>query len=280
MKLSASALLVPSALLLASATARADDARAACVSAYEEGQVQRKEGKLLEARSRLLVCAQAACSPVLRNQCTAWLAELDQAVPTAVLVARGPHGEDLVDVRVSLDGNELTTHLDGKAIGVNPGSHVFRFEIEGAVREVNLLAVQGEHERRVVADFRADTESPPAEQPRRVSRPVPGIVPVLGATSLVSFGVFASFGLMGLSGKSDLDARQCKPACPQADVDDVRRRFLVADIGLGVGVASLAIAGIAFFTRGEQPAADQATGVALDATPVNGGGALRLRGSF
>src|SRR5438477_3592634 len=178
MKPRLTALAVPGVFLasvvaLAPAPARADSATSACVAAYEEGQVMRKEGKLTGARERLLVCAQAGCSPVLRKQCTGWLTEIEGAIPTAVLVARGPHGEDLVDVEVTLDGKALAGHLDGKAVPLDPGPHVFHFAIEGATRDVNVLVSQGEHERRVVADFRDPSAAPPEGAPAMEPAPIP-----------------------------------------------------------------------------------------------------------
>jgi hypothetical protein len=283
----AAATFLTSAFLLALAAyapaARADASTTstqACVSAYEDGQVLRKDGKLTRARERLLVCAQASCSPVLRKQCTAWVAEVDQQTPTVVLVARGLHGEDVVDVHVTLDGKELTHRLDGRALPLDPGPHAFRFEIDGATaRDETVVVNQGEHERRVVADFHVDTPPPPSSPGATHPAPTPVAVPLLGGLAAAGLGTFALFGWMGMSAKDDLDARQCKPACPQTDVDAVKRKFLVADFGLGVGVASLAAATLIYLTKGE--ITEQSNGaVTVGAAPVPGGAAVGLSGSF
>jgi hypothetical protein len=44
-----------------------------------------------------------------------------------------------------------------------------------------------------------------------------------------------------------LEAR-CAPMCTEREVDDVRRRYRIADVSLGVGLASLAAAGYLYFT--------------------------------
>ncbi len=108
--------------------------------------------------------------------------------------------------------------------------------------------------------------------------PTPAGAYVLGGLGVAGFGVFTAFGLMGLSAKSELDARACKPACPGADVDDARKKFLVADVGLGVGVVSLALAAAVFLGRGEVPVAEPQ--IALDVAPARGGGSVGLRGAF
>ncbi len=188
--------------------------------------------KLTAARERLLACAQASCSPVLRTQCAQWVAELEQQTPTVVLIARGAKGEDVIAAHVTLDGQEIAQRLDGKAIPLDPGPHTFRFVIDGEPtreREETVVVSQGEHERRIVADFRPPT--PADARPASATRPapIPVAVPILGGVGVAGLGVFAVAGALGLSAKNDLDARQCKPACPQADVDAARTKFVIAD---------------------------------------------------
>src|ERR1700709_1044923 len=93
-----------SAITLASGHAAAQD-KQACVGAYEDAQRLRKDGKLTDARSKLLVCAQDACPAVLRKDCTVWIGEVEQATPTVLLAAKSPIGKDIVDVTVTVDGN-------------------------------------------------------------------------------------------------------------------------------------------------------------------------------
>jgi hypothetical protein len=66
----------------------------------------------------------------------------------------------------------------------------------------------------------------------------------LGAAAL---GSFAFFALTGKSDENDL-RDSCSPNCPESDVDSVRTKYLVADISLGVGIASLGAATWLFVT--------------------------------
>jgi hypothetical protein len=275
--------------------AHADDRpdKQACVAAYEEAQQLRKDGKLTSSRARLLVCAQDSCPAVVRKDCTVWLAEVEQATPTVVLAARSPSGQDAVDVTVSLDGKPLAKRLDGKALPLDPGPHTFRFELPSAqvpAREETILLHEGERNRQVLADFQPPAAAPsgaagaaaapssaPLPAPMRPA-PTPVGAYVLGGLGVAGLGVFTAFGLLGLSAKSDLDARACRPGCPQGDVDAVKQKFLIADIGLGVGAVSLGIATVLYLARGEVPANEPS--VALDVLPARGGAALGLRGAF
>src|SRR6185295_6535823 len=77
-------------------------------------------------------------------------------------------------------------------------------------------------------------------------RPFPTIDYVLGGAAVVGIGTFALFGSMGNSGKKDLQ-NSCAPFCSTSDVNSkVKSKFLIADIGLGVAIAST-IAGIVFY---------------------------------
>ena len=65
-------------VLLPGASARGADAKAQCISAYEQGQQLKQESKLSQARKQLLVCARDVCPDMLRNDCEQWLKEVEQ----------------------------------------------------------------------------------------------------------------------------------------------------------------------------------------------------------
>jgi hypothetical protein len=260
--------------------ARAQD-KQACVSAYEDAQHMRKDGRLTDARAKLLVCAQEGCPHVVRKDCTVWVTEVEQATPTVLLAARGPSGKDVVDVSVSVDGKPITRRLDGKPIPLDPGPHSFHFELAGAPpRDETVLLQEGERNRQILADFHLGAGRTPAIEssggaPMK-GAPTPLGTYVLGGIGLAGLGVFGTFAGLGMAGKHTLD--DCKPNCAQSDVDAVKLKFLVADIGLGVGVASLIVATVIYFTKGEVLAKEAK--VQVDVMPTHGGSALGLRGSF
>src|SRR5438045_2725401 len=93
------------AALFSSRGARADDdVKAACAAAYEQAQVHQAAGRLKEAKRTLAGCLQEACPSFIQADCGQWLGDVDRALPTVVLAAKNARGEDVVAVRVQVDG--------------------------------------------------------------------------------------------------------------------------------------------------------------------------------
>jgi hypothetical protein len=239
-------------------SARADD-RIACVAASDRAQEQRSERKLHAAREALLRCAQENCPAVIRKDCAHWLTELDEILPSLVIKAHDLSGKDAFDVRVLVDGVVLTERLEGQALAVDPGAHVVRYELLGALPiEDRILVEEGDKRRVLTVDFRPTSPAPQStpdqaqsgndttrqadlssEAPRR--RPV--LPYVVGGIGVVAVGGFAYFGLRGRAEAADL-ASGCgaTKSCTHGQVDPVRNELLAADISLGVGIASLGAA--------------------------------------
>jgi len=87
---------------------------------------------------------------------------------------------------------------------------------------------------------------------------------LLGGVGVAGLGVFAGFGAKSLGDESALRTT-CAPRCAAGDVDAIRHEHTAADVGLGVGVASLAVATLLFFTRPTTtpPRPSSTAGVAL-----------------
>src|SRR5262249_6117205 len=153
------------AVLFSSRDARADDdVKAACAAAYEQAQVHQAAGRLKEAKSTLSGCLQEACPAFIQADCGQWLSDVDRALPTVVLPAKNVKGEDVVAVRVTVDGTVLTEMLDDNEIAMDPGTHVFRFEMDGAAPvEQRVLIRKGEKYRMLEVRFAPlAASSPPA----------------------------------------------------------------------------------------------------------------------
>jgi hypothetical protein len=224
------------------APARADDA-ASCAASSDEGQDLRDRGAYRKARVAFATCARDACPALIHRDCLRWLSELEEIAPTVVVSARDPDGNDLVAVRVILDGEVLQESADGKPVLVDAGAHTFRFESSrfGPV-EKHVVLRAGEKARILDVRFAStpaarEREAPASDGPRRS---VPTLSWILGGVALVAFGSEAYFGVTGLSARSDARAQPCAPACPSSDADRVRTKFIVADVSLGVGVLALA----------------------------------------
>jgi hypothetical protein len=237
-------------LLLCALPARADVP--ACLHDAEEAQPLRGQGRLLEARARLIACTADGCPSLVRADCARWLAEVEAALPSLVPKARDARGVDLVDVRVSVDGALAKERLDGRGVPVDPGAHVVRIEAPGR-RAVEQEVVVGEGEKnRIVAvtllapEDEAPTASasaPPAERPDAdaTSGGTPAIAWVLGAAGLAGVGAGATFWGVGLSERSDLATRCASPSsCVQSDVDAAKTKLVVGDVLVGVGALALA----------------------------------------
>jgi hypothetical protein len=249
--------LVAASLATWSLPARAID-KAACVDAAEEGQRLRKEGRLISARDRLLLCASPECPDVVSQDCTGWLGEVQRRLASVVVRARDTHGAALGDVAVSLDGAMLTERAPTAAIELDPGDHVFRCERAGFEATQQRVRV-AEGERGGEITCRLKSLEPPPETPSETPAPaeptrsttgaapsIPWTVWALGGFGVAGIGSFAGFGL---SGKSDenADARPktqggCAPDCTNNQVDSIRTKYLVADISLGVGLVALGAA--------------------------------------
>jgi hypothetical protein len=222
--------------LLASATHAADKDADVCADLSEKGQLLKIKGKLREARDTFLECVKDKCPPLVRKDCGQFLVDLETAMPTIVVAAREPSGADLTDVRVIIDGEVLTTRLEGKALPMDPGVHKFRFEAKGRVTVDQTIVVREGERNRVISVTlapEADTTVPPKPTPIEPGPPVAAWIAT--GISVVGFGTFAAFGLSARAEFNDLEKR-CGSRCAEKDVDRVRARALVADIGLAVGV--------------------------------------------
>jgi hypothetical protein len=233
------------------------EVKAACVQHYEATQLLRRDGRLLEAREAARACAAAACPALVQGDCSQWFAEIEHSVPSIVLSARSEHGDEL-DVRVLMDGALLATHLDGKAVEIDPGQHLFRFErAPYAPVETTYLVSEGEKARPISVSFAPTHPAPPRTPivapvvqatPREVSRPVPTVVWVLSGVSLVGFGAMGYFGASAIGEKNDL-SKTCAPFCTDDEMSGLRSRMALADVSLGVGVVAAGAALVFYVTR-------------------------------
>ncbi|MDB4940603.1 MAG: uncharacterized protein JWP97_137 [Labilithrix sp.] len=255
------------------APARADST---CISAYEQAQTLRKDGKPQAAKAQAQICAQASCPSLLVKDCSRWQTELEALIPTVLLDARAPSGGLRADVRVKVDGNVVAEKIDGRAIAIEAGAHAFTFEAEGAATvEQTVTLKEGERNRKVSVTML------PAPVTSTTASPVPTGAWVFGGVAVAALATSAVFAIDGLGKKSDLD--QCRPRCAAGDVDAMSARFTLADVALGAGVVAGAAALYLFFARpgGEPKSSARASSVPSPfAGPINGGAAAGLSGRF
>jgi hypothetical protein len=249
-------------LLLDARPSRADDD--ACATAAVEGQKAERASHLLSAREQFLSCAAPTCVADIASQCSRWLAEVEQALPTLVIGARDEHGRDLIDVRVLLDGHAFVDRLDGRPLPVDPGVHTLRFESTGRKElEQTIVAREGQKERVFVVDL----------APREVaSRSKPALGYVLLAVGAATGASWGYFGIRGI-----VDHENCSANCSESQASSANRELLVADISAGV---TLVAAGIGTWLLLRHASPPTGAAARLRVGPVPGGVAGVVGGSF
>jgi len=293
------ALLVPATLV--TAVALADD-KATCLDAASKGQRFKDNHKLLEAREQLRVCAAAVCPAVVQADCATWLAEVDAALPSVVLTAKNGAGVDLVDVKVSMDGQPLVPILDGHAVRVNGGPHTFHFAgADGASLDKLVVVREGEKNQDVAVVLAA----PPAAHPAgpsagstaetagagSTSQPPPAADTsnaggssstiktlgwVLGAAGVAGLGVGTVFGLIAMDEKSSHCSNN---VCDPGSTGGIKSDALVSDVGWIAGGILLA-GGAALVLFAPSGSGEPGAGIRLSPVVTASGAGILTEGSW
>jgi hypothetical protein len=229
-------------------------------------------------------------------------------VPTVVFHARDEKGNELVAVRVRVDGAAAASRLEGAAVSLDPGEHTVRYEAEGYAPLTTRVVVRSGEKNRALrvqlvpaAQQTASTaagaggtagSAPAGGVPPPATDPGPPATGRASRTSAIVFGgialaAFASEAYFGISGLSDRSALQSQPCaqtmtCNASDVDSIRTKFTVADISLGVGLISAGLATYLFFASsggGHDPPAPGAH-VDVAPAPIAGGVGATMTGRF
>ena len=260
-----------------------------CVVAHRESQTLRRQYHLLESRDRLLQCSNTACPAVVRKDCQRWLDEVAVQISSVVVHVDTGDSAPPNNVKVYIDGDLRFESIPNRAIELDPGTYRFRFEVGGRQPvELQVTVVEAEKLKNVTVKY-----SPPEKEPsglasgqdsskkpisislvppKQAERPVSASTYVFAGLGGLAAINFAIWGIWTQSYKSELQS-QCAPNCDQKDIDRIKTRALVADISLGVSVASLTTAAITYFAR---PQAKVPMDVAVGTLP-NGGFMARLQ---
>jgi hypothetical protein len=251
---------------------------------------------------------------MVRDDCAKRLDDLERAQPTIAFEAKDASGADISAVKVTVDGTSLTERLDGTALAVDIGEHVFTFEVPGETPvSRKLVLTEGEKGRREVIAVSAGisaasslppppkspagppaeatvppisaqargTEAPPTGQATRTQK-ILGLV--AGGVGVAGIGVGSAFGLMTLSKKSlqqvDCgDPASCTSAGHARALDDHSTGMTdgtVATVGFIAGGALLVGGAVLFFTAAHTSDAPPVTTAMIVAPSVGPGGAGML----
>jgi hypothetical protein len=185
------------ALTVAPAAQAADPSVGECLSATETSLHLRSSLRLRESRAQLLICSAATCPSEVREECMHRIGDLNASEPTVVFAVKTRAGQELSDVRVTMDGEAVADHLDGSALSLDPGSHQFTFEAPGMLPVTKtILLHEGEkgREESVVVEPPAPSIGPPS---RERGRHVLGIA--VGAAGLAGLAAGGIFGALARS---------------------------------------------------------------------------------
>jgi hypothetical protein len=252
--------------VVAPSSAEADGPKV-CAEAYEKAQEERKAGRITASIECLTKCAAQTCPSFVSKDCIQWLIEAQNAQPSVVF-AVWRDGEELSVVEVTMDGRLLTETIDGKAIPLDPGAHVFVVRAaDGASSERSFIIREGERNRLIGIELSGKppvtTPVPPVEAAvhngqspladASAAKPARSWLPYgLVGVGVIGVSGFAAFGLWGRSQKNDLED-SCAPFCPASKVDEVRTKYIVADACLAVGLVSLGVATYYFLRDRDAP---------------------------
>jgi hypothetical protein len=173
------------------------------------------EQKMRAARKQLLVCAVPGCPKDVKADCTHQIEDINARLPTVVFAVRTAAGQDLVDVRVTMDGELLAERLDGSALQLDPGSHSVTFEATGETAVTKTFVFHdGDKGRKEVIVVGSLPPPPPV-----VVAPVPletgkgstqrAVGLILGGVGILGLGAGAVLGGLATSAWS-----KAKSACP------------------------------------------------------------------
>jgi hypothetical protein len=302
--------------LIAAVLANPPKAKAAsgtdCSSVYDAALEQEHAGYLRDASVLFLSCAADSCRSPVKESCQAKLFRLELDTPSVVLLAKDSAGAPVTDVQVTMDGTPIASRLDGRALRVDPGLHVFVFTADGeALSTQRLLVAEGQRNREIWLELpemdaarpeaETTTSAAPAEKTAQL-RVTPShtraeLEPRVAITSNDPPASHASLApyilgggaLAGLGGYLVLSSwargdnqklSQCSPNCPQESITHIRTLYLAADISLGVAAAAALTSAAWFVFSGSNDERPSQRGYALSVQPERDGALATVRGSL
>lgn len=267
--------------------ARADLTKDQCVEANTSAQRLRLAGKLGAARAELRLCADPSCPAIVRDDCTLRIDEVGVAQPTIVFDVKDATGGDVADAKVTMDGAVLPGRLDGTARMVDPGEHVFTFEVAGSLPVKRTFVIkEGEKQRReriVVAVASAASPVAPSSSPGLGTQRIAGIA--LGGAGIAGVAVGAVFGALAASAwskqQADCGSSPCSATGHQSALNDhttLTTDGAVSTAAFIVGGALLAGGTVLFLTAPRR--APSGTGFQVSPGLGPHEATLGLRGTF
>jgi hypothetical protein len=286
--------------------------------AYGKAIEAEKAGHLRQARDELMTCALSSCGD-LAPKCRERHKQLGLEMATIVPIVTDETGATRVDVRVTIDGELLTSHLDGRGLPVEPGLHEFTFSMDGKLFNAQkIMIVEGQRNRvlSVTRDTKGESAkaialatpakvSPASEETVSVSDKPSPVEPAPDNAATEQFvaagpgkwtlphspwpyvigGVgLAAVGVGGLltfwGNKDNTELQnQCAPNCNPSSQDHIKAMYVASDISV---VAGLGAVGVATWLFASSRSAEKAPApsTAISVTPTPSGAFASVSGKF
>jgi len=240
------------ALVLLAPVAHAAPTKEECVAADTQAQDLRREGKLHEALTQLDVCTNPACADIVRADCSERVEDIKRVIPTVVFDVKTSSGVDVADVRVEMDGHVLRDKIDGLPVSIDPGEHTFVLTSRGASKTIQLLAHEGDKDRRVTMTVAEAVSTPPATPSSGGAQRAVGVV--LGGTGLLGLALGVTFGSVAIAEHGQVTSTCPNNVCPTEDArnsvlseNSDTQTFATASTVAFIAGAVLAAAGVVLY---------------------------------
>jgi hypothetical protein len=241
------------------------------------------------------------CPKLVREDCTQRLSDLDATSPTIVFAAKDAAGEDVLAVRVTMDGAPFATELAGVALPVDPGLHTFTFDADGATTVTKKVVVRegekGRQEPIVLGSLHAPAGGVAAPPPAVIAAPPAAenaspsswtsqktaavAIGAVGVVGIIVGGVMGGLSFSSWSSSQDAcSASSCTDrAKALSDHDSATTFATVSDIGFIAGGALVATSVVVFLTS---PSSSSKTSGMWRVVPhvASGAGGMSLEGTF
>ena len=275
----------------ASSFASADD-KAVCLDAADKGQTARSAHHLREAREQFRRCVRKECPAVVQKDCATWLESVGAQMPTVIVRAKDATGADIIDVRVTVDGNAFSDKLDGQAVAMDPGAHAFHFEMaDGTKVDRQVLIVEAQKNQTVEAVLQKGGPPPAASSGNAAPAPVDQtrasggsstwktIGWVAGAVGVVGLGAGIAFGAVAMNDKNSAGCDGDTHTCVAGPLHDARNAATISDVGFIAG-GVLVAAGLGLVLFGPSGSKEATATVRLVPSVALHGGGLVVGGAF
>jgi hypothetical protein len=224
----------------------------------------------------------------VQKDCLSWLDSVEQGVPTVVVSAKDPSGKDLFDVKVTADGQPLTTKLAGDALPMNPGPHAFHFELaDGTVLDQQVLVREGVKNQNITVVLGKAEAAPaggaPAGGPAGGQPQTPGAdtggggIPwrtvgwITGGVGAAGVVLGAVFGIVAMGDKNGAHC-DASGACDPGPLSSANSAATISTVGFVAGGVLLAggAALVIFGPSGDAPASAAPAAARLRLAPLVG----------